>query len=187
MGTFLYWTLLGFCHAFVFFFGSCLLMGEDTTLMGNGQVCFAFFLCVWCIFPFIVNYFKTTIKYFSEIMLWSISSVHKWEVIKIAGYCICVQHWWFDFLLIYLTASLYIAVWDLSLSHTFHLAVFSFSFIPATYSAIFLSTCNLLFLNALTSITLFVVFYLPSFVDHTFFFCLHAVHVFRSCALTGSW
>ncbi|XP_034035363.1 probable phospholipid-transporting ATPase IF isoform X1 [Thalassophryne amazonica] len=36
--TFLYWTLLGFCHAFVFFFGSYLLMGEDTTLMGNGQI-----------------------------------------------------------------------------------------------------------------------------------------------------
>lgn len=37
--TFLYWTVLGFCHAFVFFFGSYILMGEDTTLMGNGQVC----------------------------------------------------------------------------------------------------------------------------------------------------
>uniref|UniRef100_A0A672SU45 Phospholipid-transporting ATPase n=1 Tax=Sinocyclocheilus grahami TaxID=75366 RepID=A0A672SU45_SINGR len=36
--TFLYWTFLGFCHAFVFFFGSYILMGEDTTLMGNGQV-----------------------------------------------------------------------------------------------------------------------------------------------------
>ncbi|KAM8744890.1 phospholipid-transporting ATPase IF isoform 1-T1 [Acanthopagrus schlegelii] len=36
--TFLYWTLLGFCHAFVFFFGSYILMGEDTTLMGNGQI-----------------------------------------------------------------------------------------------------------------------------------------------------
>uniref|UniRef100_A0A4W5QR37 Phospholipid-transporting ATPase n=1 Tax=Hucho hucho TaxID=62062 RepID=A0A4W5QR37_9TELE len=36
--TFLYWTLLGFCHAFVFFFGSYILMGEDTSLMGNGQV-----------------------------------------------------------------------------------------------------------------------------------------------------
>lgn len=36
--TFLYWTALGFCHAFVFFFGSYTLMGEDTTLMGNGQV-----------------------------------------------------------------------------------------------------------------------------------------------------
>uniref|UniRef100_A0A3Q2ZSE6 Phospholipid-transporting ATPase n=1 Tax=Kryptolebias marmoratus TaxID=37003 RepID=A0A3Q2ZSE6_KRYMA len=37
-GTFLYWTLLGFCHAFIFFFGSYILMGEDTTLMGNGQM-----------------------------------------------------------------------------------------------------------------------------------------------------
>lgn len=37
--TFLYWTVLGFCHAFVFFFGSYILMGEDTTFMGNGQVC----------------------------------------------------------------------------------------------------------------------------------------------------
>uniref|UniRef100_A0A8C9YTG9 Phospholipid-transporting ATPase n=1 Tax=Sander lucioperca TaxID=283035 RepID=A0A8C9YTG9_SANLU len=36
--TFLYWTLLGFCHAFIFFFGSYILMGEDTTLMGNGQM-----------------------------------------------------------------------------------------------------------------------------------------------------
>ncbi|XP_063057924.1 phospholipid-transporting ATPase IF isoform X2 [Engraulis encrasicolus] len=36
--TFLYWTLLGFCHAFVFFFGSYILMGEDTTLMSNGQM-----------------------------------------------------------------------------------------------------------------------------------------------------
>ncbi|XP_048107784.1 phospholipid-transporting ATPase IF isoform X3 [Alosa alosa] len=36
--TFLYWTLLGFCHAFVFFFGSYILMGEDTTLLGNGQI-----------------------------------------------------------------------------------------------------------------------------------------------------
>ncbi|XP_042194917.1 phospholipid-transporting ATPase IF isoform X2 [Callorhinchus milii] len=36
--TFLYWTLLGFCHAFVFFFGSYLLIGTDTPLMGNGQI-----------------------------------------------------------------------------------------------------------------------------------------------------
>ncbi|XP_059399974.1 phospholipid-transporting ATPase IF-like [Carassius carassius] len=36
--TFLYWTFLGFCHAFLFFFGSYILMGEDTTLMGNGQI-----------------------------------------------------------------------------------------------------------------------------------------------------
>ncbi|XP_035996732.1 probable phospholipid-transporting ATPase IF isoform X2 [Fundulus heteroclitus] len=36
--TFLYWTLLGFGHAFIFFFGSYILMGEDTTLMGNGQM-----------------------------------------------------------------------------------------------------------------------------------------------------
>uniref|UniRef100_A0A3Q3VTE2 Phospholipid-transporting ATPase n=1 Tax=Mola mola TaxID=94237 RepID=A0A3Q3VTE2_MOLML len=36
--TFLYWTVLGFCHAFVFFFGSYILMGEDSTLMGNGQM-----------------------------------------------------------------------------------------------------------------------------------------------------
>ncbi|MFT7818860.1 putative phospholipid-transporting ATPase IF isoform X1 [Arapaima gigas] len=35
---FLYWTLLGFGHAFVFFFGSYILMGEDTSLMGNGQI-----------------------------------------------------------------------------------------------------------------------------------------------------
>ncbi|XP_028929453.1 probable phospholipid-transporting ATPase IF isoform X1 [Ornithorhynchus anatinus] len=36
--TFLYWTLLGFSHAFIFFFGSYLLMGEDTSLLGNGQM-----------------------------------------------------------------------------------------------------------------------------------------------------
>nr|XP_055074814.1 phospholipid-transporting ATPase IF isoform X1 [Misgurnus anguillicaudatus] len=36
--TFLYWTVLGFCHAFIFFFGSYILMGEDTTLLGNGQI-----------------------------------------------------------------------------------------------------------------------------------------------------
>ncbi|XP_029104858.1 probable phospholipid-transporting ATPase IF isoform X3 [Scleropages formosus] len=35
---FLYWTLQGFSHAFVFFFGSYILMGEDTSLMGNGQI-----------------------------------------------------------------------------------------------------------------------------------------------------
>lgn len=35
---FLYWTILGFFHAFVFFYGSYLLMGEDTSLLGNGQV-----------------------------------------------------------------------------------------------------------------------------------------------------
>ncbi|KAK6483947.1 putative phospholipid-transporting ATPase IF isoform X1 [Huso huso] len=36
--SFLYWTLLGFSHALVFFFGSYLLMGEDTSLMGNGKM-----------------------------------------------------------------------------------------------------------------------------------------------------
>ncbi|XP_043985992.1 phospholipid-transporting ATPase IF isoform X2 [Gambusia affinis] len=36
--TFLYWTVLGFTHAFVFFFGSYILMGEDTSLMSNGQM-----------------------------------------------------------------------------------------------------------------------------------------------------
>uniref|UniRef100_A0A8D2Q432 Phospholipid-transporting ATPase n=1 Tax=Varanus komodoensis TaxID=61221 RepID=A0A8D2Q432_VARKO len=35
---FLYWTFLGFSHAFVFFFGSYFLMGEDTSLLGNGQM-----------------------------------------------------------------------------------------------------------------------------------------------------
>ncbi|POI35976.1 hypothetical protein CIB84_000273 [Bambusicola thoracicus] len=35
---FLYWTILGFLHAFVFFYGSYLLMGEDTSLLGNGQM-----------------------------------------------------------------------------------------------------------------------------------------------------
>ncbi|XP_041119325.1 phospholipid-transporting ATPase IF-like isoform X1 [Polyodon spathula] len=36
--SFLYWTLLGFSHALVFFFGSYMLMGEDTSLMGNGKM-----------------------------------------------------------------------------------------------------------------------------------------------------
>ncbi|MBN3277986.1 AT11B ATPase, partial [Polyodon spathula] len=36
--SFLYWTLLGFSHALVFFFGSYMLMGEDTSLMGNGKI-----------------------------------------------------------------------------------------------------------------------------------------------------
>ncbi|XP_053566150.1 phospholipid-transporting ATPase IF [Bombina bombina] len=35
---FLYWTLLGFGHALVFFFGSYILIGEDTSLLGNGQM-----------------------------------------------------------------------------------------------------------------------------------------------------
>ncbi|XP_078420080.1 putative phospholipid-transporting ATPase IF isoform X1 [Cetorhinus maximus] len=35
---FLYWTLLGFCHAFIFFFGSYLLRGDDASMMGNGQM-----------------------------------------------------------------------------------------------------------------------------------------------------
>lgn len=35
---FLYWTFLGFGHAFIFFFGSYFLMGEDTALLGNGQM-----------------------------------------------------------------------------------------------------------------------------------------------------
>ncbi|XP_014638638.1 PREDICTED: probable phospholipid-transporting ATPase IF isoform X1 [Ceratotherium simum simum] len=36
--TFLYWTILGFSHAFIFFFGSCFLMGKDISLLGNGQM-----------------------------------------------------------------------------------------------------------------------------------------------------
>ncbi|XP_063080436.1 phospholipid-transporting ATPase IF isoform X1 [Cavia porcellus] len=36
--TFLYWTLLGFSHAFIFFFGSYFLMGKDISLLGNGQM-----------------------------------------------------------------------------------------------------------------------------------------------------
>ncbi|XP_072330313.1 phospholipid-transporting ATPase IF isoform X2 [Scyliorhinus torazame] len=34
---FLYWTLLGFCHAFIFFFGSYFLRRDDASMMGNGQ------------------------------------------------------------------------------------------------------------------------------------------------------
>lgn len=36
--TFLYWTILGFSHAFIFFFGSYFLMGKDISLLGNGQM-----------------------------------------------------------------------------------------------------------------------------------------------------
>nr|XP_054369940.1 phospholipid-transporting ATPase IF [Mirounga angustirostris] len=36
--TFLYWTTLGFSHAFIFFFGSYFLIGKDTSLLGNGQM-----------------------------------------------------------------------------------------------------------------------------------------------------
>ncbi|XP_044144574.1 phospholipid-transporting ATPase IF isoform X2 [Bufo gargarizans] len=35
---FLYWTFLGFGHAFIFFFGSYFLMVKDTSLLGNGQM-----------------------------------------------------------------------------------------------------------------------------------------------------
>ncbi|XP_069474759.1 phospholipid-transporting ATPase IF isoform X4 [Ambystoma mexicanum] len=35
---FLYWTLLGFSHALLFFYGSYFLMGEDTSLLGSGQM-----------------------------------------------------------------------------------------------------------------------------------------------------
>ncbi|XP_075412209.1 phospholipid-transporting ATPase IF isoform X3 [Tenrec ecaudatus] len=36
--TFLYWTMLGFSHAFIFFFGSYFLIGKDISLLGNGQM-----------------------------------------------------------------------------------------------------------------------------------------------------
>nr|XP_051674776.1 phospholipid-transporting ATPase IF isoform X5 [Oryctolagus cuniculus] len=36
--TFLYWTILGFSHAFIFFFGSYFLIGKDASLLGNGQM-----------------------------------------------------------------------------------------------------------------------------------------------------
>ncbi|XP_038203470.1 phospholipid-transporting ATPase IF isoform X2 [Arvicola amphibius] len=36
--AFLYWTILGFSHAFIFFFGSYFLVGKDTSLLGNGQM-----------------------------------------------------------------------------------------------------------------------------------------------------
>ncbi|XP_062960470.1 phospholipid-transporting ATPase IF isoform X8 [Cynocephalus volans] len=36
--TFLYWTILGFSHAFIFFFGSYFLIGKDISLLGNGQM-----------------------------------------------------------------------------------------------------------------------------------------------------
>uniref|UniRef100_A0A673ULE6 Phospholipid-transporting ATPase n=1 Tax=Suricata suricatta TaxID=37032 RepID=A0A673ULE6_SURSU len=36
--TFLYWTILGFSHAFIFFYGSYFLIGKDISLLGNGQM-----------------------------------------------------------------------------------------------------------------------------------------------------
>ncbi|XP_054569743.1 phospholipid-transporting ATPase IF isoform X5 [Eptesicus fuscus] len=36
--NFLYWTILGFSHAFIFFYGSYFLMGKDISLLGNGQM-----------------------------------------------------------------------------------------------------------------------------------------------------
>ncbi|XP_074047111.1 phospholipid-transporting ATPase IF isoform X3 [Macrotis lagotis] len=35
---FLYWTVLGFSHAFIFFFGCYFLIWEDISLLGNGQM-----------------------------------------------------------------------------------------------------------------------------------------------------
>ncbi|XP_036304480.1 phospholipid-transporting ATPase IF isoform X7 [Pipistrellus kuhlii] len=38
IANFLYWTILGFSHAFIFFYGSYFLMGKDISLLGNGQM-----------------------------------------------------------------------------------------------------------------------------------------------------
>ncbi|XP_068960898.1 phospholipid-transporting ATPase IF isoform X3 [Petaurus breviceps papuanus] len=35
---FLYWTILGFSHAFIFFFGCYFLIWEDISVLGNGQM-----------------------------------------------------------------------------------------------------------------------------------------------------
>ncbi|KAM4629382.1 phospholipid-transporting ATPase IF isoform 2-T2 [Polymixia lowei] len=66
--TFLYWTLLGFCHAFVFFFGSYILMGEDTTLMGNGQM---FGNWTFGTLVFTVMVITVTLKLALETHLWT--------------------------------------------------------------------------------------------------------------------
>uniref|UniRef100_A0A4W5NSK5 Phospholipid-transporting ATPase n=1 Tax=Hucho hucho TaxID=62062 RepID=A0A4W5NSK5_9TELE len=66
--TFLYWTLLGFCHAFVFFFGSYILMGEDTSLMGNGQM---FGNWTFGTLVFTVMVITVTLKLALETHLWT--------------------------------------------------------------------------------------------------------------------
>ncbi|XP_064418351.1 phospholipid-transporting ATPase IF isoform X2 [Latimeria chalumnae] len=66
--TFLYWTLLGFCHAFIFFFGSYFLMGEDTSLMGNGQM---FGNWTFGTLVFTVLVITVTLKLASETHFWT--------------------------------------------------------------------------------------------------------------------
>ncbi|CAB1324228.1 unnamed protein product [Coregonus sp. 'balchen'] len=66
--TFLYWTLLGFCHSFVFFFGSYILMGEDTSLMGNGQM---FGNWTFGTLVFTVMFITVTLKLALETHFWT--------------------------------------------------------------------------------------------------------------------
>lgn len=71
---FLYWTILGFFHAFVFFYGSYLLMGEDTSLLGNGQVKIPqvlFYHCILLVFlsAFLKNLPLSKIFCFYELQL----------------------------------------------------------------------------------------------------------------------
>ncbi|MFT7810943.1 putative phospholipid-transporting ATPase IF isoform X2 [Arapaima gigas] len=68
MKTFLSWTLMGFGHAFLFFFGSYLLMGEDNPLMGNGQM---FGNWTFGTLVFTVMVITVTLKLALEIRFWT--------------------------------------------------------------------------------------------------------------------
>ncbi|XP_075058290.1 phospholipid-transporting ATPase IF isoform X2 [Mixophyes fleayi] len=65
---FLYWTLLGFGHAFIFFFGSYFLMGEDTSLLGNGQM---FGNWTFGTLVFTVMFLTVTLKMALETQFWT--------------------------------------------------------------------------------------------------------------------
>ncbi|MBN3274402.1 AT11B ATPase, partial [Polyodon spathula] len=66
--SFLYWTLLGFSHALVFFFGSYLLMGEDTSLMGTGKM---FGNWTFGTLVFTVMFITVTLKLALETHFWT--------------------------------------------------------------------------------------------------------------------
>ncbi|XP_032888052.1 probable phospholipid-transporting ATPase IF isoform X1 [Amblyraja radiata] len=65
---FLYWTLLGFCHAFIFFFGAYLLRGENTSMMGNGQM---FGNWTFGFLVFTVMFITVTLKLGIETYYWT--------------------------------------------------------------------------------------------------------------------
>ncbi|KAI1882700.1 hypothetical protein AGOR_G00237590 [Albula goreensis] len=66
--SFLYWTFLGFCHAFVFFFASYLLMEGDTSLLGSGKM---FGNWTFGVLVFTVMVITVTLKLALETHLWT--------------------------------------------------------------------------------------------------------------------